>query len=160
MPGVGYAQRARATGTVDRRLGIAGGSASASRVRIVQLGTGTDTPPSGSSPLPAACVAQDAGQACITQIAAQVQRRATLLADGATVTHDHVVAAVGPIAEAVREIPSGAGYELRTKLEDADAEAKATTPLLMSWQVGTATQDRWACFHEGGVTVSASPCDR
>lgn len=116
--------------------------------------------PSGSSRLPAACVAPEAGQACISQIAAQVQHRATVLADGATVTHDHVLAAVGPIAEAVREIPTGAGYELRTNLRDADAEAKATTPLLMSWQVGTATQDLWACFHEGGVTVSASPCER
>ena len=60
----------------------------------------------------------------------------------------------GPCAR----IPTGAGYELRTKLEDADAEAMATTPLLMSWQVGAATQDLWACFNNGGVTVSTSPC--
>ncbi len=115
--------------------------------------------PTPSEPLPPpSCRYGGDTQRCLPEVAALIEREARLHAHGKIVTHEDVLAALGPVVRSVGEHGPLNAYHLDTPLGDADVEETATTPIKTTWDLGDVQGSLWACFSKGTVRVQRAAC--
>ncbi len=113
---------------------------------------------------PPACIAPaspEASATCLDQVAIRLEADTLAWADGEVVTHaafDGALTALVPSVAAA--VDQSFSFRNATDAGDADAEELATTPVMTTWNVGTAVTTLWACFDGLDVAVGPEECSR